>query len=455
MAHTILIVDDEATQRNTLDGFLRKRHYLTLMAADGNAALEIVRRQAVDLVLSDLRMPHMDGARLLAEVKSLNPQIGVILMTAFGTLEDAVAAMKEGAVDFITKPVDLDQLEIVIAKALERKQLISENERLRSLVAERLQFGGILTQSESMQGALSVAARAAASRATILILGESGTGKELVAKAIHLASPRAQNPFIAVNMAALPETLVESELFGHEKGAFTGAERMRQGRFEAAQGGTLFIDEVGDMPLTIQAKLLRVLQEQQFERVGASQPIMADVRLVTATHRHLEKMVEEGTFREDLYYRLKVIRIELPPLRERKKDILLLADHFIRQFVKENDKAIRGLTREAADALVKYAFPGNVRELQHLMEQAVILSRDEWIGVQDLPFAPSSEASPESTAATFEERVAAFEIQLIREALQKAGGVQSQAARRLGMSERHLRYKLQKYGLKSAAERRA
>ncbi len=449
MPYTILIVDDEATQRNTLAGFLKKKHYVTLQAADGDAALELVRSSAVDLVLSDLRMPKMDGARLLTEIKEINPQIAVIIMTAFGTLEGAVAAMKEGAADFVSKPVDLDQLEIVIAKALERKQLISENERLRTLVEERLQFGGIITRSESMQQALSVAVRAAASRATILILGESGTGKELVAKAIHLASPRADAPFLAVNMAALPESLVESELFGHEKGAFTGADKVRQGRFEAAQGGTLFIDEVGDMPLATQAKLLRVLQEQRFERLGASQPIQADVRVIAATHRPLEKMVQEGSFREDLYYRLKVIRIELPPLRERKNDILLLADHFLHQFAEENARSIRGLTREAADRLVKYAFPGNVRELQHLMEQAVILSRDEWIGVQDLAFIPDSggDESP-LISGSFIERVAAFEMQMIKQALTEADGVQSKAARQLGMSERHLRYKLQKYGFK-------
>ncbi len=447
MPTTILIVDDEAAQRTALAGFLRKKGYEILQAESAEAALATVQQQVVDLVLSDLRMPGMDGARLLAALKSMNPGLDVIIMTAFGTMEEAVQAMKEGALDFITKPIDLGQLEMTVAKAMEHKQLLSENERLRQLVDERLRFNGILTQSESMQRALSVAARAAVSRTTVLILGESGTGKELVAKAIHLASPRASQAFIAVNMAALPETLVESELFGHEKGAFTGADKMRQGRFEAAHGGTLFIDEVGDMPLSIQAKLLRVLQEQEFERLGASTPVKVDVRLIAATNRNLAEMVKEKSFREDLFYRLNVVRVELPPLRERKADIPLLAGHFLRRFASENSRTMQGCTREAMDRLLKYSYPGNVRELQHLLEQAVVLSRDEWVGLDDLMMLDAGAAGADS-GGTFTERVEAFEKLMIREALAEAQGVQSQAARSLGISERHLRYKLQKYGMK-------
>ncbi|HOC88670.1 MAG TPA: sigma-54 dependent transcriptional regulator [bacterium] len=449
MSISILVVDDEASQRSALAGFLRKKGYETLQADSAEAALAVARQQVLDLVLTDLRMPGMDGARLLNELKALNPLLDVIIMTAFGTMTEAVQAMKEGALDFITKPIDLEQLQVVIARAVERKQLISENQRLQQLVEERSSFSGILTRSGSMQRALSVAARAAASRTTVLILGESGTGKELVAKAIHLASPRAAHPFIAVNLAALPETLAESELFGHEKGAFTGADRMRPGRFEAADRGTLFIDEVGDMPPSIQAKLLRVLQEREFERLGASTPMRVDVRILAATNRSLAEMVKANTFREDLYYRLNVVRVELPPLRERKEDIPLLADHFMRRFADENGRTMKGFTREAMDALLKHPFPGNVRELLHLIEQAVVLSRDEWIGVEDLGLAGVPAVVPEwAPAGTFTARVEAFEKRLIEQALEEAHGVQSQAARQLGISERHLRYKLIKYGMK-------
>jgi two-component system NtrC family response regulator len=447
MSVTILIVDDEAAQRSALAGFLRKKGYEILQAESAEAALTTVQHQVVDLVLTDLRMPGLDGARLLSELKRLNPELDVIIMTAFGTMEEAVQAMKNGALDFITKPIDLGQLEVTIARAVERKQLISENQRLHQLVDERLRFSGIITRSDSMQKALSIAARAAASRTTVLILGESGTGKELVAKAIHLSSPRASQPFLAVNMAALPETLVESELYGHEKGAFTGADRLRPGRFEMANRGTLFIDEVGDMPLSIQAKLLRVLQEQEFERLGASTPIKVDVRLIAATNRSLAEMVKAKTFREDLYYRLNVVRVELPPLRERKSDIPLLAEHFMRRFADENGRTMQGCTREAMDSLLKNPFPGNVRELQHLIEQAVVLSRDEWIGLDDLGM-PGPAAETEIDGGGFTETVEAFEKRLIGEALQAAMGVQSQAARDLGISERHLRYKLKKYGMK-------
>ena len=452
MPTTVLIVDDEAAQRSALAGFLRKKGYEIIQADSAGQALAAVEQQVVDLVLSDLRMPGMDGSRLLIELKSRNPGLDVIIMTAFGTMEEAVQAMKNGARDFITKPIDLAQLEVILAKAVERKQLISENERLRQLVDERVRFSGILTRSETMERALSIAARAAASRITVLVLGESGTGKELVAKAIHLASPRAARSFVAINMAALPETLVESELFGHEKGAFTGADKMRQGRFEAADGGTLFIDEVGDMPLSIQAKLLRVLQEQEFERLGASKSIKVDVRLIAATNRDLAAMVREKSFREDLFYRLNVVRVELPPLRERKADIPLLAEHFIQRFAAENGRTMQGLTREALDRLLKHTFPGNVRELQHLMEQAVVLSRDEWVGVDDLAMLGSPAAAgaedEEGGGGSFTARVEAFEQRMILAALAEARGVQSQAARQLGISERHLRYKLQKYGLK-------
>lgn len=445
----ILVVDDEATQRETLTGFLRKKGYNIQTADTGAKALSIIRDNPIDLVLTDMRMPEMDGSELLVETKKVNPDIDVIVMTAFGSMETAVSAMKNGATDFITKPVDLEQLEITIKKTLERKQLTNDNKRLRELVNERLSFKGIISASSVMEQALSLAARVAPSKATALILGESGTGKELIAKAIHLASDRADGPFVAVNMAALSDNLVESELFGHEKGAFTGANQERKGRFELAHGGTIFIDEVGDIPLSTQVKLLRVLQEQQIERIGSSTPIKVDARVVAATNRPLEEMVKNGEFREDLYYRLNVVKINIPPLRQRKTDIPLLADFFIRKFVEMNGKSIHSITKEAMDRLMKYDFPGNVRELENIIEQAVVLAHEDVIQVEDLPMTlqtSSAKALDDFSTGTFQERVEAFERSLIRKALDESNGVQTKAAEALGMSERHLRYKLQKYG---------
>ncbi|MBN1464131.1 sigma-54-dependent Fis family transcriptional regulator [candidate division KSB1 bacterium] len=448
--YTILVADDEATQREALAGFLQKNGYEVKTAASGLQALSIIQQNAIDLLLTDMRMPEMDGAALLTETKKLNPEIDVIVMTAFGSIETAIAAIKNGAIDFITKPVDLEQLTIAIKKALERKQLASDNRRLRELVNERLSFKGIIA-GEAMSRALSIAARVAPSTATTLITGESGTGKELIAKAIHLASPRADRAFVAVNMAALSENLVESELFGHEKGAYTGATQQRQGRFVLADGGTLFIDEVGDIPLTMQVKLLRVLQEHQIERIGSASPIEVDVRVIAATNRSLEEMVAAATFRQDLYYRLNVVKIDIPPLRERKGDIPLLVDFFIRTYAEANGKRISGVTREAMDRLMKHPYPGNVRELENIIEQAVVLARGTVIGVDDLPMTLQYQArgaEEDESSGTFAQRVQAFEKALIREALQRADGVQTKAAAALGMSERHLRYKLQKYGLK-------
>jgi len=449
--YTILVVDDEDAQRNALSGFLKKKGYKIQMANTGKNAIDIVRRKAIDLILTDLRMPEMDGSQVLQQTKKINPDIDVIVMTAFGSIDGATDAMKKGAVDFITKPVDLEQLQIAIEKTLERKQLLSENKRLRELVGERLKFGGIISSSSTMEAALSIASRAATSKATVLITGESGVGKELVAKAIHFASPRAEKEFVAVNMAALSDNLVESELFGHEKGAFTGADRLRKGRFELAHDGTLFIDEVGDIPLNTKVKLLRVLQEHQFERIGSATPLDIDVRVIAATNRNLEEMVKSGEFRQDLYYRLNVIKIPLPSLRERRTDIPLLADHFLRRYAEMNNKKVSGISKEAMDVLTKYSFPGNVRELENIIEQAVVLCRREMITISDLPSIVRDhfvEKIENEGAGTFKEKIEAFEKRLIREALQKSNNVQTRAAELLGMSERHLRYKLQKYKMK-------
>ena len=441
----ILVVDDEEPQRRVLAGFLKKRGYEVETAGDADEAMKVVSSRTVDLVLTDLRMPGRTGVELVDAVRGANPEIPVVVMTAYGTVTSAVDAMKRGAADYLSKPVDLDELEVLVARTLERRALVSENRALREQVESRYRLAGLETANARMQEAINVAARAAGSRATILVHGESGTGKELLARAIHYASPRRRGPLVAVNVAALPETLLESELFGHERGAFTGADRERRGRFELADGGTLFLDEIGDLPRSTQVKLLRVLQEQAFERVGGTRTVKVDVRLIAATHRDLEAMVREGEFREDLFFRLNVVSIALPPLRERREDIPLLVDHFLRRFAEEG-KA-RSVSREAMDLLLKHDYPGNVRELENLVHRAVVLARDEVVVTSDLPL-HLGDLRPETKGgdeAPFNERVEAFEKALILEALDRSGGVQTRAAAALGMTERHLRYKLKKY----------
>jgi len=441
----ILVVDDEEPQRRVLAGFLRKTGYEVEAVGGADEALALVAARSVDLVLTDLRMPGRSGVELLEAVHALNPEVPVVVMTAYGTVPSAVDAMKRGAADYLAKPVNLDELEVLVARSLERRALQSENRALREQVEARYRLAGLETGNARMQEAINVAARAAASRATILIQGESGTGKELLARAIHYASPRRRGPLVAVSVAALPETLLESELFGHERGAFTGAEREHRGRFELADGGTLFLDEVGELPRGTQVKLLRVLQEQAFERLGGSRQIKVDVRVVAATNRDLPAMVRAAEFREDLFFRLNVVAITLPPLRSRREDIPLLVDHFLRRYADEG--RARAVSREALDLLLKHDYPGNVRELENLVHRAVVLARGETITTADLPLHVAGLApEPKGDAASFVERVRAFERALIFEALEKAGGVQTRAAAALGMSERHLRYKLKKYG---------
>ncbi len=446
----IVVVDDEEPQRRVLAGFLRKAGYEVVAVGSPDEALAVVAARTVDLVLTDLRMPGKNGVELLEAVRGLNPEIPVVVMTAYGTVASAVDAMKRGAADFLGKPVDLDELEVLVARTLERRALVSENKALREQVESRYRLAGLETSNARMQEAINMAARAAASRATILIHGESGTGKELLARAIHYASPRSRGPLVSVNIAALAETLIESELFGHERGAFTGADREHRGRFELADGGTLFLDEIGDLPRGTQVKLLRVLQEQTFERLGGTRQIKVDVRLVAATHRHLEAMVRSGEFREDLFFRLNVVAITLPPLRERREDIPLLVDHFLRRFADEGKP--RSISREAMDLLLKHDYPGNVRELENLVHRAVVLARGDTITKADLPLHLGG-LKPEAKGETgaFAERVMAFEKSLIDEALEKAGGVQTRAAAALGMSERHLRYRLKKFAAGGAS----
>jgi two-component system NtrC family response regulator len=451
LSFRILVVDDQPAQRELVTGFLKKQNFEVLTAESGEKALEKFRSEPFDLVLTDMKMPGMSGLDLLKVLREINPEATVIVVTAYGTVETAVAACKAGAADYLNKPVNLEELLYRIEQVKERRRLLSENAELREALQRHHRIEGIVGESGQMLEVLSLVRRVAPSEATVLIRGESGTGKELIAKAIHYASPRASAPLVRVNCAALPETLLESELFGHEKGAFTGALASRKGRFELANGGSLFLDEIGDLPLPLQSKLLRVLQEREFERVGSSVPIKVNVRIMAATNMELESLMKGGKFREDLYYRLNVVTLVLPPLRERRQDLPLLMDHFLSVFAEKNRKTIRGFTDEARDVLLRYDYPGNVRELENLIERAVVLTRDDVIGKSDLPL--SIQGIPESERENLDQAglpavIEGVERRMIREALDKAGGVQTHAAEMLGISERALRYKLHKYGIR-------
>ncbi|MGB9695677.1 MAG: sigma-54-dependent transcriptional regulator [Ignavibacteria bacterium] len=453
MKITILVVDDESSQRVILSGFLREKGFNTFEAGSGAEALEIIRNHFVDIVISDYRMPEMTGIELLKEARQINPEIAFVIVTAFGTIENAVETMKLGAYDYLTKPINLDELEIIVKRISERQSLISENQLLREQLSEKYNFSGLIAKSPKMEEVINLAWRVAKSKATVLIRGESGTGKEVLAKAIHFASPRANKPFVAVNCAALNENLLESEMFGHERGSFTGAERQRKGRFEVADGGTLFLDEVGDLPLQTQIKLLRVLQESQFERVGGNVPITVDVRVITATNRPLEKLIAEGAFREDLFYRINVVTLSIPPLRERKEDIPELLDYLVRKYLPESGKTNATFSKEAVDILMRYNYPGNIRELENIVQHALIISRNEIITTDDLPITESNVSQDETsdiiaTHKSMPEQVEAFEKKIVLNALSRTKGNQLQAAKLLGISERNLRYKLEKWGMK-------
>ncbi|UCF69106.1 MAG: sigma-54-dependent Fis family transcriptional regulator, partial [Acidobacteriota bacterium] len=391
----------------------------------------------------------MDGTTLLGEIKATNPDIEVVIVTAYGTVQGAVECLKRGASDYLLKPLDLDEVEHVVQRALEQRQLRRENRELRRRLGHVESIDGIVTTGGSMAEVLSTTVRVAPTAVPVLILGESGTGKELIARAIHAASPRAARPFVAVNGAALSPTLLESELFGHEKGAFTGAVRARPGRFEAAAGGTLFLDEVGDLPAEVQVKLLRVLQERTIERVGSSQSTAVDVRFLAATHHDLLAQVKEGRFREDLYYRLAVVTIEIPPLRRRRSDIPALVQHFVNKHLESIGGRSKTFSREAMDYLIRYDYPGNVRELENIVQRSLVLSRGDQVSVSDLPdnirsVQSTEHAHWEDSTAALPERVAALERAAIEQALACEDGNQSRAAARLGISERALRYKLAK-----------
>jgi two-component system NtrC family response regulator len=450
--YNILVIDDEAAQRDVLTGYLKKKGYKIFSASSGKEGVEIAGRSPVDIILSDFKMPDLNGIEVLEQVKKINPKISFVVVTAYGTVENAVKAMRLGAFDYISKPVDLDELDLMIDRIIEHKNLKSENQLLKTQLQDKYKISSIVSQSQKMEEVINVAARVADSKATVLITGENGTGKEVLAKAIHYMSSRKDSPFVAVNIPALTETLLESELFGHERGAYTGADKMKKGRFEIAHGGTLFLDEVGDIPQSIQVKLLRVLQEHQFERVGGTDNIEVDVRIIAATNKNLEQKIKDGTFREDLYYRLNVVSIKIPPLRERKEDVLPMIESFIKKYCEENKKDTDEISKEAADVLMKYNYPGNVRELENIIERAVVLTRGKVITLNDLPMSIKGFKEERTITApgegTLTEQVETLEKQLIFDALQESGGNQTKAGKLLGLTERNLRYKLKKYNIK-------
>src|SRR5690606_20959056 len=387
-APTILIVDDDRANLESVARIFQREGHQTLTAPDGQAGLELLRRAEVRVLVTDLMMPGMDGQELLRAARSLRPDVEVVLMTAYGTVETAVEAMKHGAYDFITKPLKRHALVKSVAKALEKQALLAENRDLKQRLAALGEEGtdrALIGQSPAFRAFADLLEQAAPASATVLLLGASGTGKELAARRVHALSPRASRPFVAINCGAIPEALLEAELFGSERGAYTGTVATREGRFERADGGTLFLDVVGELPLSAQVKLLRVLQEGEFERLGGQRPIRVDVRVVAATNVDLQARVSEGRFREDLYYRLNVVSLRIPSLASRHEDIRLLADHFLRRSSRRNNKAVRGFTDEALQALEAYAWPGNVRELEHAAERAAVLARGEELGVTDLP----------------------------------------------------------------------
>ena len=454
--HKILIVDDE---KNTRDGLRRalSREYDVFTAESAAAALRILEEEHIDLMLSDVRMPGEDGIELLKQVRSKYPNTTFVLLTAYGSVETAVEAMKQGAHDFLTKPVNLDHLDMLIARTLQHASLLKENEELKRQLDSRYGLESIIGSSPAMERLFDVIRQAAPSQATVLIQGGSSTGKELVAQAMHRLSNCASGPFVAVHCAALSPTLLESELFGHEKGAFTGAMAQRKGRFEMANGGTLFLDEISEIDLATQVKLLRVLETRQFERVGGAETLTVNIRVIAATNRDLRKYVDEGKFREDLYYRLNVIEINLPSLKERSSDIPILCDYFIREFAERNQRNVSGISQGAIAALQAYDWPGNVRELRNTIEKMVVLARGEILEAEDVPeniknalllkgVSLSSTALPQTTIVG-EESLAEMEKRKILDALNAAGGNKSKAAEALGISRRTLHRKLNEWKL--------
>jgi two-component system response regulator PilR (NtrC family) len=460
----ILVVDNEKSMRDLLAIALRKEGYVVDSADDGDTALNTLSKENFDLILTDIKMPRMNGVTLLHEAKAISPETIVIMMTAYASTETAVEAMKEGAYDYLTKPFRFEEVKLIIRNALERKMLRLENLHLKRELTGRSAFTQILGKSQKMQKVLEITQKVSDQRANVLILGESGTGKELIARAIHFNSSRKDRPFVTVNCGALPEPLLESELFGHIKGSFTGAISNKEGLFEVAHEGSIFLDEIGDTPLSIQVKLLRVLQEKEFRRVGGTKNIRVDVRIIAATNQDLEKLVSESKFREDLYYRLDVIPIVVPPLRERKEDIPMLADAFIKRFNLAFGKKIEGIDHDALQGLMRREWKGNVRELENCLERAIALSTGRILTASDLGGAASRTGADDLSLVTppaitesgldLEASIGDLERRLLLAALENTNGVQTEAAKRLHISFRSFRYRLQKHGIDSTRTRK-
>jgi len=451
--HSVLIVDDEVGARESLRMIL-KSHYEVFLAKNAEEAFRQIKERSPDVILLDIILPDVDGLKVLEIIKQNDPDAIVIMITATRTVKTAVEAMKLGACDYVTKPFDVDELRLMISRFLSTRALQTEVQYLRKEVDKNFSFGNIIGKSEVMREIFTVIRQVADSKSTVVILGESGTGKELAARAIHHNSNRRNYPFVTINCAAIPETLIESELFGHEKGAFTNAIERKLGRFEIAHQGTLFLDEIGELSLATQAKTLRFLEEREFTRVGGSKTIKVDVRLIAATNKDLTQLIKKGLFREDLYYRINVVPIVLPPLRERREDIPLLLDHFVEKFSAENRKQITGISKEALEILKNYEWPGNVRELENLMERVITLTMNSHIEPDELPFSlvnmPKLYGLKESIMngkVTLIEGEEKFEREIIEDALRKANYVQSHAADMLGISRRILKYKMDKFGI--------
>ncbi|MBM4044909.1 MAG: sigma-54-dependent Fis family transcriptional regulator [Planctomycetes bacterium] len=455
MSHviTLLVIDDDPAHAEAVAESLEKVGHKCLVATSGRQGLQMLEDQSPDVVITDMRMPDVDGMDILRAAKKQLPDVEVLLVTAFADVKDAVTAMQEGAATYLTKPVNIAELRTVVDKALQKQKLARTNVELRQQLDEKFGFAGIIGNNPKMKRIFDQLKSVSATSATVLICGESGTGKELIAKAIHHNSPRRNAAFAPINCAALTETLLESEFFGHEKGSFTGATAMRKGRFEYANGGTVFLDEIASMPLATQAKLLRVLESREITRVGSNVPIQVDVRILTSTNQDLMAMVERNEFRRDLYFRLKVVTINVPPLRERRDDIPLLMDAFIREFSQAHQKRITGLSPRARAILTKYDWPGNVRELRNWVESMVVVTKDELLDVDDLPehvdleeaAAPTPTAGPQLLAGI---SLAEAEKELIKNTLAMVNGNREEAAKVLGIGERTLYRKIDKYGLR-------
>jgi two-component system response regulator HydG len=448
--NTILVVDDDLAHRTMLKTLLSGWGYAVVEADDGSAAIAQVRKRPFDLILMDVRMVKVSGLEALAEIKAFNPAIPVVIMTAYASVETAVEALKKGAYDYLTKPLDFDELRLTLERAMDHSQLREENRLLRERLGSRFDRQNLIGRSQAMTTLLETVAQVAPSEATVLITGESGTGKEMIAGAIHFNSFRKNGPFIRINCAAITETLLESELFGHEKGAFTGADRRKEGKFRQADGGSIFLDEVSEMSLGMQVKLLRVLQEREITRVGGDEVLKVDVRVIAATNRDLLQAMAAGRFREDLYYRLNVVTLHVSPLRSRREDIPLLAQHFLIHFAGQNHKTIKGFTPQAMDRLLRYAWPGNVRELMNAIERGVVLSRSEYLDEAELPLISAAEGVTEPLPGGMQDGEAPLEEvekAAILKSLAAAEGNKSEAARRLGITRRTLHQKLKKWGL--------